>query len=302
MKYNWSIIGHEKQLKQLEDDIESGNLSHAYLLAGANSVGKFTLAKKMAGILQCENNFCHECPTCIQIEKGGHLDTIEFFDNGESIKIGDVRALIERLSMSPQSKYKIVILQSIERMTLDAANSFLKILEEPPARTIFIMTTNDVHFILPTIVSRVRVVMFRSVSVAYLKEKLGELYPDVDAETINNASIFSLGRIGKAVHFIENPDSLINYTKVYHDVQNFLERRNVVDRFSYVEDLVSDEAGHSVDTFFDILRHVLRSKILEGDTNRDQYINTLLKIDETAILLKRNVNDRLALENLMLSL
>jgi DNA polymerase III gamma/tau subunit len=54
MRYNWSIIGHEKQLAQIELDIKSGNLSHAYLLAGPNSVGKFTVANKFAGILQCK--------------------------------------------------------------------------------------------------------------------------------------------------------------------------------------------------------------------------------------------------------
>ena len=58
MKYNWSIIGHEKQLERIEKDISSGNLAHAYLLLGPNSVGKSTVARKMAGILQCENDFC----------------------------------------------------------------------------------------------------------------------------------------------------------------------------------------------------------------------------------------------------
>ena len=135
MKYNWSIIGHEKQLSQLENDISSGSLSHAYLLAGPNSVGKHTVAKKMAGILQCENDFCHKCNTCIQVEHGSHVDTLVFKDDKNSLKILEVRGLLEKAMMTAQARYKIFIIQSIERMTTEAANSFLKVLEEPPPRT-----------------------------------------------------------------------------------------------------------------------------------------------------------------------
>jgi DNA polymerase-3 subunit delta' len=300
MKYNWSIIGHEKQLKQIENDIESGNLSHAYLLVGSNSIGKHTVAKKMAGILQCENNFCHECGTCIQVQKGSHLDTIELNDDGESIKIESVRNLIDRLSMTRQSKYKIVLIQSLERMTTEAANSFLKILEEPPPRTIFILTTNDIRLLLPTIVSRVRVVKFNPVSAAYLTKKLRELYPDYDEEAIKQVSLFSLGRTGKAIHLMESPEALADYIKVYHDVQNFLDHKNIVDRFAYVEEMAVD--SDKIDSFFNILKHVLRSKVLEGDAKSAKYINTLSKIDEAGILLKKNINPRLVLENLMLAL
>jgi len=300
MKYNWSIIGHEKELKQIESDIETGNIAHAYLLAGPNSIGKFTIAKKMAGILQCNNNFCHECPTCIHVQKGSHLDTIEMLDNGESIGINDVRALIERLGMSKQSNYKIALLQSIERMPREAANSFLKVLEEPPTDTIFIMTTNNMRLILPTILSRARAIAFRSVSAKYLEELLKANYPDKDDDAIKQASIFSLGRVGKAVHLVENPDSLAHYITVYHDVQNFLEHKSTTARFSYVESLLEDEKN--VVIFLDILTHVLRSKTLENPESSEKHINTLLKLSEAAILLKRNVNDRLVLENLMLAL
>lgn len=300
MKYNWSIIGHEKQLLRIEKDIESGNLAHAYLMAGPNSVGKNTVAKKMAGILQCENDCCHQCNVCLQVQKGCHLDTIEFDDDGESIKIDAVRRVVERLGMTGQSRYKVVLIQGVERMTTEAANSFLKMLEEPPQKTVFIMTTNNIRLLLPTILSRVRIIKFGSVSAKYLQEKLLELYPDSDESTINMVSLFSLGKTGKAVHLMENPDSLANYLKIYHDVQNFLTYRNIADRFSYVENLavVPDQ----IETFLNIMAHVLRSKMLENDPLAGRYIQTLTKIDEAASLLKKNVNTKLVLENLMLDL
>lgn len=300
MKYNWSIIGHDKQLEQIEKDINSGNLAHAYLLAGPNSVGKYSVAKKMAGILQCENDFCHTCKTCQQIEKGSHVDTVEFRGKEEAIKIEDIRKITERVMMTGQSKYKIFIMQSVERMTPAAANSFLKTLEEPPAGTVFLLTTDAIRSLLPTIVSRVRIIKFGVVSAQFLEQKLQELYPQGDAETIKQVSLFSLGKTGKAIHLMENPDARANYLKIYNDVQNFLKFRNLADRFSYVEELSADYS--KTDMFFNMLSHVLRSKILEGDAQTPKYLNTMAKIEEAGILLKSNVNSRLVLENLMLSL
>lgn len=300
LKYNWSIIGHEKQLIEIEHDILSSRLSHAYLLAGINSVGKYTVALKMAGILQCENDFCHKCSTCVQVKKGSHIDTVELKDNGESIKIEEIRNLIERLQMTPQAKYKILLIQSAERMTTEAANSFLKILEEPPPRTIFILTTNNIREILPTIISRVRTVKFGPVSTSYLEAKLKNLYPDKPEDLIRQISLFSMGKTGQAVHLMENPDALLNYQKIYNDVQNFLERKNIADRFAYVEDLLAEEK--QIETFCSILGSVLRTKVLEGSSEKERYIKTLLKIDDTGILLKKNVNSRLVLENLMLAI
>ncbi|MBI4232399.1 DNA polymerase III subunit [Candidatus Peregrinibacteria bacterium] len=308
MKYNWSIIGHEKQLEALEQDIDSGKLAHAYLLSGPGSVGKATVAKKLAGILQCEKDFCHKCPACIQVEKGCHIDTIELIDDGESIKIEEVRKLIERLSMTPQAPYKILLIQNIERMTSEAANSFLKTLEEPPPRTIFIITTNNIRALLPTVVSRVRVIKFNSVSDKYLQNFLKENYPESDEETIKKVSLFSLGKTGKALQLMDSPEVLASYLEIYHKVQNFLSNRSLVERFAYVEELVADEPKLS--QFFEVLLNVLRSKLLasvsEENIKPEQsslaYADLLSKIEEAGILLKRNVNARLVLENLMISL
>lgn len=299
MKYNWSIIGHDKQLKQIEADIASGNLAHSYLLAGPNSVGKFTVARKMAGILQCKSDFCHNCSTCLQISKGSHIDTLEM-SGKDSIKIADVRKLIERANMTRQSEYKVFLIQSIERMTIEAANSFLKILEEPPEKTIFILTTNNLRSLLPTIISRVRVIKFGSVSMRFLKEKLTALYPDREEADLHKACLFSLGKTGKAVELMENPESLAKYIEFYHHVQNFLDHKNIVDRFTYIEDLLAEEGD--LEKFLNILTHVLRSKVLEGHNQSRKYIETISNIEESSILLKKNINSRLVLENLMLSL
>ncbi|PIR55069.1 hypothetical protein COU74_02710 [Candidatus Peregrinibacteria bacterium CG10_big_fil_rev_8_21_14_0_10_36_19] len=299
MKYNWSIFGHENQLLQIESDFESGNLAHAYLLAGPDKVGKFTVAKKMAGILQCENNFCHNCHACLQIAKGTHIDTIELFDDGESIKIEDVRKLIERLNMTRQANYKVLLIQGIERMTTEASNSFLKILEEPPENTIFILTTNNSRDLLPTIVSRVRVVKFNHLSLSCLEKILLENYPNFNKETVEKIGLFAMGKSGVAIDLIENSEVLSEYINIYNQALGFLEHRSVYDKFNYVEELLASEKQLAV--FLNMLTNILRSKMLNGE-NTERNINNLLKIDEVGILLKKNVNSRLVLENLMLNL
>lgn len=300
MKYNWAIIGHQKQLLRLEKDIESDNIAHAYLLLGPNSVGKYSVARKIAGILQCKNDFCHVCNDCLQVEKGGHLDTIEMRDEGESIKIAEIREIIDRVSMTRQSNYKIVLIQSIERMTIPAANSFLKMLEEPPERTVFIMTSNNIREVLPTIISRVRSMKFHGFSDHFLAEELKKEFPDAEEKTIKHASLFALGKAGKALNLVSQPEHLAEYMEVYNHVENFLSGGEIADRFSYVESIVEDKK--KIELFLSLLLNVIRSRLLDLGKDSEKYIKLLSKIQETGILLGKNANARLALENLMLEL
>lgn len=300
MKYNWKIIGHEKQLTEIEQNLLSGNVAHAYLLAGPGNIGKYSVAKKMANILQCENDFCHECQVCTQLQKGCHIDTVEISNEGESIKIEEVRKLIERMSMTRQSAYKVVLIDSLERMTTEAANSFLKLLEEPPERTIFLLTTNNIKLLLPTIISRVRMLKFSCMPHEVLKEHVSGLDKELNAETTNMICLFSQGKAGKAVDLLENPDMLAAHLKVYHDVQGFLSNRNLVDRFAYIDDLLLEET--QLENFFSIFQAVLRSKMLEEPRSGEKYINALSKVQEAGMLLKKNINVKLVLENLMLNI
>lgn len=301
MIYNWNIIGHEKQLAMLENDISSGNLAHAYLLCGPSHVGKYTVAKKIAYILQCPNNFCGKCSTCVQIRKGSHIDTMEYPNDRESIKIEQVRDIINRAVMSGQSRYKIVLMQSIERMTPEAANCFLKTLEEPTENTVFIMTTSHVREILPTIVSRSRIIRFHAFSTQFLSEMLGQLYPESDAETIENVSRLALGKTGSALDLMNQPDLLASNLKLYKDVLFLLGTENIVERFKYLDDIAEDEGKRR--EFLNVMLHVLRSKLLETPRGieSERFIRLISAVENAKSSLKQNVNTRLVLENLMLT-
>jgi uncharacterized membrane protein YgaE (UPF0421/DUF939 family) len=109
-----------------------------------------------------------------------------------------------------------------------------------------------------------------------------------------------MGKTGKAVHLMEHPESLAEYLKIYHDIQNFFAYKSVVERFSYIEEMAEDPK--KIETFINILTHVVRSQMLELKKDSPKQIKALSKINEAAMLLKKNVNVRLVLENLMLQI
>jgi len=311
MIYNWNIIGHDKQLEQLETDISTGNVSHAYLLCGPGHIGKYTVAKKIASILQCENNFCGVCPTCVQIRKGSHIDTMEFENNHEALKIEQIRDVISRCNMSPQGKYKVVILQSIGRMTLEASNALLKTLEEPPPRTIFIMTTSNIREVLPTVLSRTRVIRFHLFPHEFLMQMLKKRYPNIEDEKLDQAAKLSLGRAGLAIDLMEQPEKFADYLKLYKDISYLLETNNIVERFSYIDNILEDEkrddGATSVRTsdFLNVMTHVLRTRMIEDEEKKGVDVRILIdmiaRVQDASFLLKKNVNAKLLLENLMLN-
>lgn len=307
MLYSWNIIGHEHQLELLEKDIKQNNLSHCYLFSGPDHIGKLKTAKTFAQILQCKNNFCHECKICTEIKKGNHLDTMIYEDDSESIKIEQTRAIISNTNLTGQNKYKIIIMQNIERMTEQAANCFLKTLEEPPEKVIFILTTSNMRALLPTIISRIRLVEFQHIAEEKLQNKLKEKFPDIDQEIINKALAFGIGKPGKAINLLEDRALLDLHQKFYNTLEDFLKTGSLEKKFAFVEELSKNT--REIPVFLDIFVHLLRSHLYHSIKNKNfkkygkpEIISLINRVAEAKILISKNVNTRLVLENLMLNI
>lgn len=300
MLYTWNVIGHEKELSQLEQNIKSGNIHHAYLFVGPEKIGKFRVAKSLAGILQCPNNFCHTCPTCVQIEKKCHPDTIELEDDGESIKINIVRDIIARLNMTGQSRHKIVLIQDIGRLT--EAPALLKTIEEPPEKTIFIFTAGQLRDIMPTIASRMRILHFKKLPDEILREALKEQFPAADDETLDQVLLLSLGRSGKAIQLLSSPEIFQELRDLYRHIQFLDEKASPAARLMAMHLLYQDP--RKTKTFMSLLIHYFRRKMFAEKTHagRLDAIRILINTHKTLNLYDRNINQRLLLENLMLQL
>ncbi len=299
LRYNWKVVGNETALHQLELDISSQNLAHAYIFSGPPAIGKRTIAVTLAHILQCEQDFCHECKTCMQISKGIHSETIEFRDDGEQLGIDPIRDLIVRMNLTPASKYKIVIIERAERMTPEAANCLLKMLEEPPPQTLFLLTTDTIRTILPTVISRCRMLGLSLCEESELMAFLQEKYTDVDAETLRLVTELSLGRPGVAFKILEDPDVMSFYTSLYRDLLRFFEFHNLFERLAYLQNFIEDKQRITI--FLDMFTHLTRKKLLAQEGDSARYIALLDALTATQFSLRHNVNPRLALENLMIS-
>lgn len=311
LTYNWDIVGHDKVLRALEDDLANKNLSHAYLLSGPDNVGKYTVARKLAHILQCEEGYCRTCSTCLEIDKGYHSDTLELVDDGSSVKIEQIRSVLERLNITKQSPYKLFLMDNIERMTLESANALLKTLEDPPEGVMFVLTTSRVKDVLPTIISRVRQASFHRLDDETMAELIQQQYPMVEPEVVETVSAISLGRPGKALSLLSDTEMYEQYRKMYADIEMFLRKPDRTNQFLYIEELTSNakEGGQElIREFLDIFQLVLRKQLLmdvrgdHGIFSRDKLLRLLEQAQEARELLKRNVNTRLLLENMMLSL
>jgi len=134
-------------------------MAHAYILEGPAGIGKKTAGIMLAAGINCREGVgldaCGSCPGCRKYFSGSHPDLLLVEPEGAAIKINQIRTLKQALSFPPLSATtRVVLLDQAHTMKREAANSLLKILEEPPSDTILILMVPDAHLLLATIVSR----------------------------------------------------------------------------------------------------------------------------------------------------
>lgn len=160
---NW---GDSVAARLLQEDLRQGSPAHAYLLAGRSSEQKREIVPLFVQALLCQDPVdgepCGLCASCQAWERGGHPDYHSLQPEGSSLKIDQIRLWHSFFRYSPDlGRHQVFLLEQPELMTVPAANSLLKVLEEPVPGTVFLLVTEDESLLLQTIVSRCRVVFFR---------------------------------------------------------------------------------------------------------------------------------------------
>jgi len=203
------IKGQDEAIRFLNSAITAGKMSHAYIFAGPKGSGRTLLARNFTKALNCEdtkNAPCDSCPSCRKIDKDSHPDVkwIRKEEKNSEIKIEQIRELEARIILKPyEGRYKVYIVQGAELMSIEAANSFLKTLEEPPRNSLLILITEEPKSLLPTILSRCQIVRLKSVRMDEERSILPEVLEEfADDECIGNYSAANRSELSKKLNIL----------------------------------------------------------------------------------------------------
>jgi DNA polymerase-3 subunit delta' len=329
---SWDIIGHDWAVQLLQKHIINGQVRHAYLLTGQDSIGKRTLALRFTQALNCQRStqdgsVCGQCRPCRLIREGTFPDlhVVEAEDGSAVIKVDQIRDLQRQLALTPyEANWRIALLFRFHQAHDSAANALLKTLEEPSPHVVIVLTARSAESLLPTIVSRCELFNLRAPTREELESALIE-----NGESEESARLLagiSSGRPGYAMKLIENPEILERRGQIIDDLFNLLSENRAA-RFAYVDDLTRGKSlqqlrEHAEDVLIawgslwrDTLMRTTNAKTalqnpdrsedidrLASKLNNDRVYSGLRATMQSLDAIHRFGNVRMVLETLMLDL
>lgn len=237
---NNCLVGHEDVLNDFLTawaDRDNHPIHPVWMLTGPRGIGKSTLAyqiaKKVYGnvgdffIIDIQRN----------IDKDGKPKP-----DGKSISVYTVRAMIEKMQMSSMSgDWRVILIDSVDELNPAASNALLKLLEEPPAKTLFLLIVHQLANVLPTVRSRARVEKMRPLSISQLRRLCDTFMPDTDVsdETLRLAN----GSFGRIANLKKSGGDII-YEELLECLNN--PRANSIDMMAVAKKIAPDPALHGI--------------------------------------------------------
>jgi DNA polymerase III subunit delta' len=316
----WPIVGHEQAVTMLAGSVARGRVAHAYLFSGPRQIGKTALARAFAQTLNCSgvDRPCGQCLSCIKIARGSHPDVRMLEGQSGTLKIGQIRTLQSDVALSThEAEWKVYIVRNFEQATTEAANCLLKTLEEPPGQVVLLLTSTSSSLLLPTIVSRCRLVALHPSAVDLIRDALIDRW-HAEPDRADLLARLSAGRIGWAIAALTDKTVLAERERALEDVLRVTGGNRVV-RLRYAEELSARKEAipAGLDVWQSWWRDLLLAKTGQHDLianldRRDevqaraagysveQIGGFLTHLLDTARRLEEDVNARLALEVLFL--
>ena len=237
---NNCLVGHEDVLNDFLTawaDRNNHPIHPVWMLTGPRGIGKSTLAyqiaKKVYGnvgdffIIDIQRN----------IDKDGKPKP-----DGKSISVYTVRAMIEKMQMSSMSgDWRVILIDSVDELNTAASNALLKLLEEPPAKTLFLLIVHQLANVLPTVRSRARVEKMRPLSISQLRRLCDTFMPDTDVsdEMLRLAN----GSFGRIANLKKSGGDTI-YDELLECLNN--PRANSIDMMAVAKKIALDPALHGI--------------------------------------------------------
>ncbi len=322
----WSqpIHGQPVAVRVLTQAMAQRRLAHGYLFVGPEGVGKRLTALRLAQAINCEQGegqACGVCPSCHKHAQGLHLDLHLVTPHGQRISVDQVKELSTEMVRRPhEGRYRVAILDPADRLSPEATNALLKTLEEPAPASVFILISDNLEGILPTVRSRCQLVRFGPLPPMALEKILTQR--GVSADQVSIIAKLARGSAQEALRLAETPgwqdersarlrqfaeiDSwdLVQRLKWAEEQDKAQSKEQLIDLLklwqSWYRDRMVVTFGASVpqlqnpDAEAALKRLPPRSRHdLESDINR---------LGEAIIALERNAVPRLVLENVLLGL
>ena len=318
-----NIFGNKRILDVLRRDIKEDKISHAYLLAGAPYIGKYQILSELASILQCENNnHCGHCKSCVLISKKSHPDIMVIEDlpieknedkilkrtnlpletrKTDTITIKDVKLVQNRLFKTTDSKYSIVIISDIERMNKEAANSLLKIIEEPPSkRTLFLFSTKDISRVTETTVSRCKNLELhipsKEETMAFLKTQ------DFEITDLDRLLKFIPNSPGYLFKIAKNPEKLEKIKERVSNLETAIEGTDMYAIMQYASGITSAKEANKIFEHLEIYIEWLFKKINKNYNKIIELEKILEIINDAKKYVSANVSLKLTMEQCLLQI
>lgn len=200
------LVGQGPVVTRLQQAV-AGDMTHAWLFTGPPGSGRSNAALAFAAALQCDQGGCGTCHSCHNVAIGSHPDVRVTRTEKLSIGVDDVRELVRTSALAPVGRgYQVMVIEDADRLTEPAANALLKAVEEPNARTVWLLCAPTVEDVLPTIRSRTRLVVLATPSTDEVADFLRtrDQAPD---DVALHAARASQGHIGRARALARDEDT-----------------------------------------------------------------------------------------------
>lgn len=352
------VVGQTLPQSILRKIIENDKLASAYLFHGPEGLGKWVAALELAKALNCENKDltpCQECSNCVKIAKLSHPDlllvfptpsstkpeeTLKHYENFREQKIKEPYSLVEfeknaliskermnelkrEVFFRPfEARKRVVIINQAEKMMKDSFNSFLKVLEEPPAYAVLILTTSQPERLLPTVISRCQKIRFTPIKAELVKEELVKRL-NLDEKKALTYARLSDGSLGYAMDLAGGKwDNLRELSLRYLQnvfgseigsaasiIENVIKQYSIPERFQLFKFLKAYLLDVAVIKESQDSKNLFNPESTEGIFKLSQRVNNQKQIEKSVNLIEKtksqfylNVNPRLALLHLALQL
>lgn len=288
-----TIKGNEQVRSELKKIVQNDDVLHSYMFIGPEGIGKKEIAKEFAKQILCQTKKDNcSCKSCISFDSGNNPDFTLIQEDGNYIKIGQIRELIEKVYEKPiESNKKVYIIDNSDKMNPEAQNALLKTLEEPPEYIVIILITSNADNILNTVKSRCIKVSFEKISNEDIKTILNErgFNSNIDERMFE---LFN-GSVARALNILEKKEdftqleNFVNKVKEKSKLDYLTENKNL-----FTKDNISEYLEYAMVLFFN----------LGKKTNKVEYFNCVKIVQDTINRLKSNANFDMSVDNMLLKI